>query len=116
MKLITFDFEGTLVDFHWRLREAEDEALNLLVEKGISRKEFESSNYDDIYNLAQKKGEKWGFPAGYLASLLGDVYDKYDLDAASRWAIWDGVDHVLDRLKGYKTALIFILFKIRAVL
>lgn len=106
MKLITFDFEGTLVDFHWKLKEAEGEALNLLVEKGVSREVFESSSYDGIYNLAQEKGEEWGFPAGYLASLLGDIYDKYDLDAASRWTIWDGVDHVLDQLKEYKTALI----------
>ncbi len=106
MKLITFDFEGTLVDFHWKLEEAEHETLDLLVEKGISREIFGSTNYDDIYNTVQEKSSDWGFPVGHLVSLLDDLYDKYDLDAASRWTIWDGVEHVLDQLKDYKTALI----------
>jgi phosphoglycolate phosphatase len=105
-KLITLDFEGTLVNFQWKLEEAQKEVLNLLVEKGISREIFDNTNYDAIYNLVQEKGEEWGFPAGYLTSLLDDVYDIYDLDAASRWNVRDGVHAVLEQLKEYKTALI----------
>lgn len=106
MKLITFDFEGTLVDFQWKIEEAENEALNLLVEKGISREIIDNTNYDAIYNLVQEKSEIWGFPAGYLTPLLDDVYDRYDLDAASRWNIREGVHSVLEQLKDYKIALV----------
>lgn len=105
-KLITLDFEGTLVEFQWKLEEAQGEVLNLLVEKGISREIFDNTNYDAIYNLVQEKGEEWGFPDGYLTSLLDNVYDIYDLDAASRWKAMEGVHDVLEQLRDYKTALI----------
>ncbi|MDO9533933.1 MAG: HAD-IA family hydrolase [Bacillota bacterium] len=105
-KLITFDFEGTLVGFQWKLEQAQGEVLNLLVGKGISREIFVSTNYDAIYNLVQEKGEKWGFPAGYLTSLIDEIYDIYDLDAATRWQPVDKIHEVLKSLKGYRTALI----------
>jgi beta-phosphoglucomutase-like phosphatase (HAD superfamily) len=38
LKALIFDFEGTLVDFQWRLEEAEAEAGQLLADLGIIRK------------------------------------------------------------------------------
>jgi phosphoglycolate phosphatase len=105
-KLITFDFEGTLVDFHWNLEKAQGEVIKLLVEKGVPRDIFVSTNYDAVYNLVQEKDEEWGFPAGYLTSLIDEIYDIYDLDAATRWQPVDKVHEVLKSLKGYRTALI----------
>jgi len=84
-KLVTLDFEGTLVGFQWNLTKAVDETLTILSEKGISRKKFRNMNYATIYNLVQEKGGEWGFPNNLLGSLLDDVYETYDIDAASRW-------------------------------
>ena len=36
LKALIFDFEGTLVDFQWRLAEAEAEAGQLLAELGVT--------------------------------------------------------------------------------
>jgi HAD superfamily hydrolase (TIGR01509 family) len=38
--------------------------------------------------------------------LIGAVYDRYDLDAASRWHACEGLEETLKALKGYKLALV----------
>ncbi|MFZ5632380.1 MAG: HAD family hydrolase [Bacillota bacterium] len=107
IKLITFDFEGTLVDFQWKLAEAEGEALKILTGKGLPGKIFSNTNYAVIYNLVREKGEEWGFPGNHLNSLIDSIYDTYDLDAASRWRPVHGLHDLLGLLKGeYKIALV----------
>lgn len=106
MKLITLDFEGTLVNFQWNLEKAQEEVLNALVEKGISREIFCNANYATIYNLVREKGGEWGFNNEHLISLIDQIYDFYDMDAASRWEPVEGLYDVLQQLKKYKTALV----------
>ena len=106
MKLVTLDFEGTLVNFQWKLTEAVDEVLSLLAREGVHRDYFDTMNYAAIYNKVQSEGEKWGFPSGQLTDLVDSVYDKYDLDACTRWEPVQGMFDVLDRLKKYKVALV----------
>lgn len=106
MKLITLDFEGTLVNFEWNLEKAQEEVLNALVEKGICREIFCNANYAAIYNLVREKGGEWGFNGDRLISLIDEIYDFYDLDAASRWKPVEGLYDVLQQLKKYKTALV----------
>lgn len=107
MKLVTLDFEGTLVNFQWNLEKAREEALNVLVEMGISREIFcSNTNYDDIYNLVREKSKEWGFTGNRLITLIDEIYDFYDMDAASRWKPVEGVYEVLHQLKEYKIALV----------
>ena len=106
MKLITLDFEGTMVDFQWKLDEAVDRTLGLLSSMGVPGDIFSGMDYAGIYNLVRQKEEDWGFPVNHLGVLLDQLYDHYDLDAASRWRPVDGLAEVLDRLGGYSTALV----------
>lgn len=48
IKLITFDFEGTLVDIQWNDAKAEAEAINALSEKGIPKDTFNNMGFADI--------------------------------------------------------------------
>jgi HAD superfamily hydrolase (TIGR01549 family) len=106
MKLITLDFEGTLVNFQWNLEKAREEVLGTLVEKGIAREIFCNANYAAIYNLVREKSTEWGFNGDHLISLIDRIYDFYDMDAASRWQPAAGVYEVLQQLGEYKIALV----------
>lgn len=106
MKLITLDFEGTLVDFQWKLAAAVEETIVALAAEGVAREIFRGMNYAAIYNLVQEKGEAWGFPEHYLGSLLDRIYDAYDLDAASRWRPVPGLLDILWQLREYRLALV----------
>lgn len=105
MKLITLDWEGTLVDFQWDLAGAVAETTALLQEKAIPES-FSGMDYAAIYNVVQEKGSQWGFDDGSLLTLIDSVYDRYDLDAASRWITCKGLEQTLEALKGHKLALI----------
>ncbi|MFZ5651405.1 MAG: HAD family hydrolase [Bacillota bacterium] len=106
IRLISFDFEGTLVDFQWKLSEAVGEALHTLGKAGAPANAMAGMNYSAIYNLVRQKEHEWGFPGDYLTGLLDEVYDKYDLDAASRWKPVHDIHSMLDNLGGYKLALV----------
>lgn len=106
IKLITFDFEGTLVDFQWKLAEAEGKVLKMLEENGVAGELRGCTNYASVYNLVRKKEEEWGFTPGRLISSIDSIYDTYDLDAASRWKPVEGIIRALDPGEGYKTALV----------
>ncbi|AGL00534.1 HAD family hydrolase [Desulfoscipio gibsoniae] len=105
-KVISLDFEGTLVSFQWNITEAINETITILSEKGIPKEKFSNMNYAAIYNLVQIKGKEWEFPDNYLGSLLDNLYDRYDLDAASRWSPVQGLLDTLSRLKDYRIALV----------
>ncbi len=106
LKALIFDFEGTLVDFQWRLEEAEAEAGQLLADLGITGKSPVKVHYAEAMNKALEHQERTGLAQGVLA--LGALYDRYDADALVRWQIRPGVQDILSMLRdrGLKTGLV----------
>lgn len=106
MKLITFDFEGTLVDFQWNLDGAVTEAVAAMSEDGVDPALLQGMNYAALFNFVKEKEQDWGFADGRLTSRIAGIYDKYDLDAASRWKPVDGLAGTLRQLKGCRLAMV----------
>jgi len=92
-----FDFEGTLVDFQWQLKPAEDELRRAFAELGFDGKEFASGNYATMWNAAADLLARQGRMAE-LRRALCPVYERWDLDALSRWAPRPGAAELLCRL------------------
>ncbi len=94
---IILDFEGTLVDFQWDLERGEAEAREVLSE--FFGEDLSGKNYAELYNMAAEKG---------ISHFLDPVYDRYDMDALSRWSIRDGVKRFLELVKscGIKLAVL----------
>ena len=80
-----FDFEGTLVDFQWRLEPAEAELRRAFAGMGFEGEEFARGNYASMWNAAADLHAEQGRMAE-LRRALGPVYDRWDADALSRWA------------------------------
>ena len=107
VRCVLFDLEGTLVDFQWKLEEAEAElrraAAGVL---GCGPERFAGLNYAGIWEAAMEAGS----PAlrARMEQTLGPIYDRYDLDAATRWTLRPGAAPVLTRLRelGVPTALV----------
>ena len=47
-----FDFEGTLVDFQWKLKPAEDELRGAFATLGFDGGEFANGNYASMWNAS----------------------------------------------------------------
>ncbi len=92
-----FDFEGTLVDFQWQLEPAEDELRGAFAELGFGGEAFTSGNYASMWNAAANQLA----PQGRMAELrraLCPIYDRWDLEALTRWAPRPGAAELLCRL------------------
>ncbi len=85
MNAILFDFEGTIVDFQWKLSKAVQEARTKLSLLGIN---IEQRNYALLYNEALKIAEEVG-NYNLVRRTLDEIYDKYDMDALTRWRLRD---------------------------
>jgi HAD superfamily hydrolase (TIGR01549 family) len=104
MGAILFDFEGTIVDFQWNLSQAVREAKKKLSSLGIR---VEQENYALLYNEALMIAEKTG-NFHLVRDALDEIYDKYDLDALTRWKLRSGALSTLNLLveRGIKAALV----------
>ncbi len=92
---VIFDFEGTLVDFQWRLAEAEAELRRAFASLGYGTK----GNYAELWNAAADAAT----PSGRLGALrtgVGPVYDRWDADASTRWSPRPGATELLGTLVG----------------
>ncbi len=103
IRAVIFDFEGTLVDFQWRLAEAEAELRAAFAAQGYGT----AGNYAELWNAAADLA----VPQGRLAALrgaLGPVYDRWDADALTRWAPRPGAAALLQALagRGVRTAMV----------
>ena len=89
-----FDFEGTLVDFQWRLEPAEAELRRAFATLGFTGGEFARGNYASMWNTAADLLAREGRMAE-LRQALCSVYDRWDSDALGRWAPRPGAAQLL---------------------
>jgi len=103
-----FDFEGTLVDFQWKLSEAVEDALEKLWEIGFTRDRIGSRKYSTLLIEAVQAAPEIGLQPEYVRDAIGRIYDSYDEDALTRWNLRPGVKGFLRALKkrGVRAALV----------
>jgi phosphoglycolate phosphatase len=94
---VIFDFEGTLVDFQWQLKPAEDELRRAFAEHGFDCEAIASGNYAAMWNAAADLAAQQGRMAD-LRQAMCPIYDRWDLDALTRWAPRPGAAEMLCRL------------------
>ncbi|NUQ36202.1 MAG: HAD family hydrolase [Caldilineales bacterium] len=94
--VLLFDFEGTLVDFQWKLPEAVQEARGELRRLGFQAIS-EAADYAGIYNQTMQMAAQFGLDPHHLTARLGAIYDRYDRDAATRWSVRPGAAALLAR-------------------
>ncbi len=92
-----FDFEGTLVDFQWQLDPAENELRGAFAKLGFGGEAFTNGNYATMWNAAADQLVQQGRMAE-LRQALCPIYDRWDLDALTRWAPRPGAAELLCRL------------------
>ncbi|MFZ0928421.1 MAG: HAD family hydrolase [Syntrophobacteraceae bacterium] len=103
-----FDFEGTLVDFQWKLTEAVENALEKLWEMGFTRDRIGSRKYSTLLIEAVQAAPEIGLQPEHVRDAIGRIYDSYDEDALTRWNLRPGVKDFLRALKkrGIQAALV----------
>lgn len=92
-----FDFEGTLVDFQWQLAPAEEELRRGFAGLGFGGGEFARGNYAAMWNAAADLLA----PRGRMDELrraIAPIYDRWDLDALTRWGPRPGAAELLCQL------------------
>ncbi len=112
MKLIIFDFEGTLVDFQWKLKESLKTIMQILNGYKINynlpcdEEKYKKMNYSLLYNYFSKS-IKDPFLRKKIINDFDRIYDYYDEDASLRWTVYPDVPETLKKLKekGHKLAL-----------
>ena len=107
-KAVLFDFEGTLVDFQWKTEEALREALAALETLGFDEDAFRRHDYSTLFNKAVDESERLGLPIELVREKIGEVYDRFDMDAVQRWAPKNDAKYVLENLmkEGVLTGLV----------
>ena len=103
IRTVLFDFEGTLVDFQWRLGAAQAELRRAFAEQGYAVE----GNYAEMWNAAADLAARQGRLEA-LRSALYPVYDRWDADALTRWSPRPGASALLQRLadRGVESALV----------
>lgn len=93
IRTVVFDFEGTLVDFQWRLGPAETELRAAFSEQGYAV----DGNYAQMWNAAADLAAAQGRLEA-LRRALFPVYDRWDADALTRWSPRAGASALPQRL------------------
>jgi len=103
IRTLVFDFEGTLVDFQWRLGAAHAELRRAFAEQGYAVE----GNYAEMWNTAADLAA----PQGRLEALrraLYPVYDRWDADALTRWSPRPGASALLQLLADRRVELAMV--------
>lgn len=100
---VIFDFEGTLVDFQWRLDEAHAELRRVFAQLGYAVE----GNYARMWNAAADLAlTPDRFDA--LRRAVSPVYDRWDDEALARWQARAGAAALLQHLadRGIAAAMV----------
>jgi phosphoglycolate phosphatase len=105
---VLFDFEGTLVDFQWRHDDGVAEAIEMLQSLGFQKDAIRSRRYTTLMQEAMQIAAKIELRPEEVRERILEVYDKYDQDALTRWALQPDILVLLDQLKkgGVRLALV----------
>jgi phosphoglycolate phosphatase len=108
IEAMLFDFEGTLVDFQWQLAAAVEETLAMLRSMGFAKDRILSRKYSTLMAEAMQAAAEIGLTPDQVREQIGCVYDRYDADALTRWALRPGGKDFLKAIKtkGVRTALV----------
>ncbi|NIA19732.1 MAG: HAD hydrolase-like protein, partial [Xanthomonadaceae bacterium] len=102
MNIAIFDFEGTLVDFQWRLQAAMEKVHPLLdhciSSAGLDREIIARADYCRLYNYLQNTISDSALRTEIIHQ-IASVYDCFDIDAARRWKLYPEVPGLLSALK-----------------
>lgn len=103
IRAVVFDFEGTLVDFQWRLAQAEAELRLACAAAGFAT----TGNYAQLWNAAADVMAPQG-RIGELRRALGPIYDRWDADALTRWSPRPDAAELLQQLDaaGIRAAMV----------
>lgn len=108
IEAMLFDFEGTLVDFQWQLSAAIEETLAMLRKIGFTEDRIQSRRYSTLMTEAMQAAVEIGLLPDQVREKIGCVYDRYDEDALTRWALRPGGKDFLNTIKakGMRTGLV----------
>ena len=108
VEAVLFDFEGTLVDFQWNLAGAVQETIEMLKTSGFPIDRIRSRKYSTLMKEAMETASEMGRSPDEVREKIGAIYDRYDEDALTRWALRQKAKNFLSALKakGIKTALV----------
>ena len=108
VEAVLFDFEGTLVDFQWNLAGAVRETIEMLKTSGFPIDRIRSRKYSTLMKEAMETASEMGRSPDEVREKIGAIYDRYDEDALTRWALRQKAKNFLSALKakGIKTALV----------
>ncbi len=98
---VLFDFEGTLVDFQWRLKEAVDEVIVTLEKEGCPSNLFGiNPSYTHIFNKSVELVPcSKDIQSSKILNIVSSIFDFYDSDALTRWQLHPHTMEVLNELK-----------------
>ena len=108
VEAILFDFGGTLVDFQWNREGAVQETLEMLSKLGFPTDRLKHERYSTLMAKAMRMASKIGRSSDEVREKIGNIYDRFDEDALTRWTLRPQVKDLLNLLKtkGIKTGLV----------
>ncbi len=101
LKAYVFDFEGTLVDFQWNLDDGIKATKDKLQEMGFDKEWLmNTDSYAKLYNDAVIGAlmRRVDLSSWEVREKVGEVWDYWDLDAATRWQLRENAKDTLSRL------------------
>jgi HAD superfamily hydrolase (TIGR01549 family) len=108
VEAILFDFEGTLVELQWNLERAVRETSEMLAASGFPVDRLQAKKHSTLMKEATEMASKIGQSPDEVRERIGTIYDRFDEDALTRWALRPEARDLLCRLKakGIKTGLV----------